>query len=81
VRNEELKLLRVESGDMTTEQNLDKNLENLINFSLIEQECLDKAGNVKRFRVSPFVDQYIHMKIDIETRKESLNIICSYLLG
>lgn len=38
---------------------LTKNLEDLIQFSLIEQEALDKAGTVKRYRVSPFVDQYI----------------------
>mmetsp|Transcript_10048 Transcript_10048/g.15319 ORF Transcript_10048/g.15319 Transcript_10048/m.15319 type:complete len:88 (+) Transcript_10048:5660-5923(+) len=64
---------------MTPEQLLDKNLEELITFSLIEQEGLDKAGKVKRFRVSPFVEQYIQMKIDTEIRRESLNIICTHL--
>ena len=35
---------------------LTKNLEDLLQFSLIEQEALDKAGTIKRYRVSPFVD-------------------------
>lgn len=35
---------------------LDKNLEDLIQFSLIEVEHLDKKGERIRYRVSPFVD-------------------------
>lgn len=38
---------------------MDKNLEDLINFSLVESEALDRAGTEKKFRVSPFVDDYI----------------------
>ena len=30
---------------------MDKNLEDLINFSLVESEALDRAGTLKRFRV------------------------------
>jgi len=60
---------------------LDTNLEELINFSLIESEGLDKAGKIKRYRVSPFVDQYISQKIHVEERKESLRISCPPLLA
>ena len=57
-------LLSPKDGQPGTEKltpimELDKFLEDLINFSLIEQENLDKAGNQRRFRVSPFVDAYI----------------------
>ena len=43
---------------------VDKDLNELIQFSLIEQENLDKAGTFRRFRVSPFVDMYLTNKID-----------------
>jgi hypothetical protein len=50
-------LLEEGTPEPQTEQTkLDKNIEDLISFSLIEQECLDKAGTIRRFRVSPFVD-------------------------
>ena len=54
---------------------LDKNLEDLINFSLIEQENLDKAGNQRRFRVSPFVDAYIQKKTPRPMKKDHLSTV------
>ena len=58
---------------------LDKNLEDLINFSLIEQENLDKAGTQRRFRVSPFVDQYIQMKMSRTMKQDYLNTVCTLI--
>lgn len=58
---------------------LTKNLQDLIQFSLIEQEALDKAGTIKRYRVSPFVDQYIQNKMNSCMKKDSLNVVCMLL--
>ena len=64
---------------MTSEQLLDKNLEDLINFSVIEVECLDKAGNTKKYRASPFVNKYIKEKMPLKMKQDSLNIVCTHL--
>lgn len=58
---------------------LDKNLEDLIQFSLIEEERLDKAGKVRRFRVSPFVDQYVNNKLNLSLKKEKLTSVCMHI--
>ena len=64
---------------MTSEQILDKNLEDLINFSVIEVECLDKAGNMKKYRASPFVNKYIKEKMPKKMKQDSLNIVSLHL--
>lgn len=64
---------------MTSEQILDKNLEDLINFSVIEVECLDKAGTMKKYRASPFVNKYIQEKMPVKMKQDSLNIVCTHL--
>lgn len=64
---------------MTSEQILDKNLEDLINFSVIEVECLDKAGTVKKYRASPFVNKYILEKMPVAMKQDSLNIVSTHL--
>lgn len=58
---------------------LDKNLEDLIQFSLIEEERLDKAGKLRRFRVSPFVDQYVNNKLDLSLKKQKLTSVCMHI--
>lgn len=58
---------------------MDKNLEDLINFSLVESEGLDRAGNFKRFRVSPFVNTYIQRKMTTKMKKDFLFGVCSHL--
>lgn len=58
---------------------LDKNLEDLIQFSLIEEERLDKAGKLRRFRVSPFVDQYVNNKLNLSLKKEKLTSVCMHI--
>ena len=54
---------KIEEKNMSELQKLDRDLEELITFSLIEQENLDKAGIQRRFRVSPFVGAYIQRKL------------------
>ena len=66
-------------GPVSFEATLEKDLEDLIGFSLIEQECLDKAGTVKRLRVSPFVGQYIQNKMNKQMKRDTLNIACVHL--
>lgn len=61
------------------EATLEKDLEQLIQFSLIEQEYLDKAGTVKRLRVSPFVSQYIQNKMNPQMKIDTINIACLHL--
>lgn len=68
-----------EEKGVKQQSQLDKNLEDLLQFSLIEQETLDKAGTVKRFRVSPFVDQYIANKMDNAMKKDQLGLVCMHL--
>ena len=64
---------------MTSEQILDKNLEDLINFSVVEVECLDKAGTMKKYRASPFVNKYIQEKMPVKMKQDSLNIVSTHL--
>ena len=65
--------------NMTSEEKLYDNIDYLLNFSVIEVENLDKAGNVKRFRVSPFVNKYIHEKMPKIMRIHSLELVCTHL--
>lgn len=65
--------------NMTSEEKLYDNIEYLLNFSVIEVENLDKAGNVKRFRVSPFVNKYIQEKMPKMMRIHLLELVCTHL--
>lgn len=62
-----------------SESQLDRNLHDLIQFSLVEQENLDKAGTARRYRVSPFVDQYINTKMSNAMKRDQLNLVCMHL--
>lgn len=64
---------------MTSEQKLYDNIEYLLNFSVIEAENLDKAGNKRRFRVSPFVCKYIEEKMPKMMRLHSLELASTHL--
>lgn len=67
-----------ESKEETVDK-IDECLNELIQFSLIEVETLDKAGNQRRFRVSPFVDMYLNNKIDKKFHLDTLNLVCTHL--
>lgn len=64
---------------MTSEQRLYDNIDYLLNFSVIEAENLDKAGNVRRFRVSPFVSKYIEEKMPRLMKLHSLELASTHL--
>lgn len=64
---------------MTSEQKLYDNIDYLLNFSVIEAENLDKAGNVRRFRVSPFVCKYIEEKMPRLMKQHSLELASTHL--
>ena len=38
---------------------------------------LDKAGKCRRFRVSPFIDQYLNTKMKNEMKQDSINLVCT----
>ena len=48
-------------------------------MSCIEEEKLDKVGEVRRYRVSPFVDTYIQKKMMPGMKKIYLETICTLL--
>ena len=50
-------------GPMTTFRRLERSLNDLLEFNLIEQELLDKAGKYRLYRVCPFVKDYLQRKI------------------
>ena len=56
------------SENFTTDKKcqIDKNLEDLIQFSRIEVEHIDKKGERIRYRVSAFEYQYIQQKMSVE---------------
>lgn len=68
-----------EGTEETPVDKIDESLNELIQFSLIEVEILDKAGNQRRFRVSPFVDMYLNNKIDKKFHLDTLNLVCTHL--
>ena len=65
-----------EEQPKTPLEKFEDDLKDLINFSLIEEENLDKAGTQKRLRVSPFIEQYVNTAMKPSTKKEFYNLIC-----
>ena len=41
------------------EDDTPQKLQSLVELSLIQQECFDKAGKLRRYKVSPFIDKYV----------------------
>ena len=60
-------------------EKLDAFLDELKTLSCIEEEKLDKLGEVRRYRVSPFVDTYIQKKMAPGMKKGYLETICTLL--
>ncbi|CDW80630.1 nb-arc domain protein [Stylonychia lemnae] len=47
-----------------------KKLQSLIELSLIQFETFDKAGKVKRFKVTPFIDKYVEQKLEQKSKRD-----------
>lgn len=64
---------------MTTFRRLERSLNDLVEFNLIEQEVLDKAGKWRTYRVCPFVSSYLQRKIPLAKKAEFLNLAAFHL--
>lgn len=47
-------------------------------LSLIQQECLDKAGKLKRYKVSPFIDKYVEQKLVPQSKRDLYMFLATY---
>jgi len=61
------------------EENTNKKLESLVELSLIQQESLDQAGKMIRYKVSSFLDKYVENKLAEESRRDlNMFLACYY---
>mmetsp|Transcript_8254 Transcript_8254/g.6152 ORF Transcript_8254/g.6152 Transcript_8254/m.6152 type:complete len:133 (-) Transcript_8254:76-474(-) len=54
-----------------------KGIEALLELSLIQQESLDQAGKLRRYKVSPFLDKYVQHKLALDSNRD-FNMFLAY---
>ncbi len=60
------------------EENTTKKLEGLVELSLIQQESLDRAGKMIRYKVSSFLDKYVDFKLTQQSKRDLNLFLATY---